>query len=246
MIPPEVLNEKLIALLETIWTGLVGKIERYDKSGQVADVTPLLKTPFLEEFIQLPRVDNIPVNTWYSGGVMVIPDYSVGDLVYLAPSTFSLERALQRSSAPAAGLRFGIEHSMVVGGVPTRPLSLPSEIESEGLVIAHESGDMMSVFKQTEISLMVNEAKIKINQGGEIYIGDENNATPSVLGDKLKSFLSDFIAAFSDNAASLTGPTAPGSPAALSPSIVEALATLQIKLEDSSPDFILSEKVKNS
>lgn len=225
MITPEILNEKLDDVLSRVWTGLLGRIESYNKPKQTAKVTPLLKVYGVDSFIQLPTVDDLFVNVFYSNGVMIIPDYKKGDLVYLAPNIHSISDAAKGNATNAKGTRHGLENMMVLGGIPKRPLTLPTGINKSGLVIAHESGTMIAQFDSNAILLKAG------------------NVTPekAVLGEKTKAFLLKFVNAFKDNATAATTNAAVGAPCGLAPAIVTKLTEL---ITDA--DNLLSDSIKHN
>ncbi|EMN93813.1 Gp138 family membrane-puncturing spike protein [Leptospira interrogans] len=228
MITPEVLQEKINRELCKIWTGLYGKIESYDKSSLTAKVKPLLKVPNENGFEELPILVNLPVNVLYSGGMMIIPDYKRGDIVYLAPSSHSIQNSIrgmidktQENSEETESPRFGLENCSVAFGIPGHPVQLLPTVQKDGLVICDTSGNSYVLISSSSIEFKSGMAATE----------------KAVLGETLKGILTEILDALS--ALTVTC-TAPGTPS-LEPINRTVFAAIKAKL-----NTILSQKVKNN
>ncbi|WP_249262317.1 baseplate J/gp47 family protein [Leptospira alexanderi] len=184
MITPEVLQEKLNRELSKIWTGLYGKIDSYDKTTLTATVKPLLQIPTEEGFRDLPLLVKLPVNVFYSGGILIIPDYRRGDIVYLAPSPHSIQNSIrgmldktQENEDEIAAPRFGLENCSVAFGIPTRPFKLPPTVQKPGLVICNATGNCYINITESDIELKSGMVPVE----------------KSVLGESLKGILEEIL-----------------------------------------------------
>ncbi|EMO26195.1 hypothetical protein LEP1GSC170_1494 [Leptospira interrogans serovar Bataviae str. HAI135] len=200
MISPEILQEKFNLELSKVWTGLYGKIDSFDKSSLTASVKPLLKVPTENDFEELPLLVNLPVNVFYSGGLMVIPDYQRGDIVYLAPSPYPIQNSIrgmidktQDSLDSLESPRFGLDNCSVAFGIPTHPFQLPPTVQKSGLTICDATGT----------------SYINIQSSGIEFKSGSTKPEKSVLGDSLKSILSDILDAITSLTVSCSGPGAP-------------------------------------
>ncbi|WP_036068716.1 Gp138 family membrane-puncturing spike protein [Leptospira noguchii] len=228
MITPEVLQEKINQEFCKIWTGLYGKIESYDKSSLTAKVKPLLKVPTENGFEELPILVNLPVNVFYSGGMMIVPDYQRGDIVYLAPSPHPIQNSIrgmidktQESSEELESPRFGLENCSVAFGIPTRPFQLSQAVQKDGLVICNSTGNCYINITESDIELKSGTVPVE----------------KSVLGESLKGILEEIL----DAITSLTVPcTAPGSPSGV-PTNSAVFTSIKIRLSS-----ILSSNMRNN
>ncbi|EJP16964.1 hypothetical protein LEP1GSC037_2107 [Leptospira interrogans str. 2006001854] len=228
MISPEVLQEKINRELCKIWTGLYGKIESYDKPSLTAKVKPLLKVPNENGFEELPILVNLPVNVFHSGGMLIVPDYKRGDIVYLAPSSHSIQNSIrgmidktQENSEEIESPRFGLENCSVAFGIPTRPFQLPPTIQKDGLTICNSTGNSYINITASDIEFKSGAAQ----------------AEKSVLGESLTGILTEILDALTTLTVTCT---APGTPS-LTP--VNSAVFASIKARISS---ILSLNIRNN
>ena len=111
-----------------IQTGLIGKIQKFDKQKMRADVQPLLKLKnALNESIDYPILQDVPVLMFYGGGFYVRPVYQSGDLVWIGFSTFDIENSLNGYSRNQSEKLFGIENAVILGGIAKNNYSAPAE-----------------------------------------------------------------------------------------------------------------------
>ncbi|EMN60808.1 hypothetical protein FH593_04435 [Leptospira interrogans] len=228
MISPEVLQEKINRELCKIWTGLYGKIESYDKPSLTAKVKPLLKVPNENGFEELPILVNLPVNVFHSGGMLIVPDYKRGDIVYLAPSSHSIQNSIrgmidktQENSEEIESPRFGLENCSVTFGIPSHPFQLLSTVQKDGLVICDTLGNSY---------ILISSSSIEFKSGMAA-------TEKAVLGETLKGILTEILDALSALTVTCTAPNTPSS----TPINASVFNVIKAKL-----NTILSQKVKNN
>ncbi|EMO80228.1 hypothetical protein LEP1GSC126_3347 [Leptospira kirschneri str. 200801774] len=228
MISPEILQEKFNKELSKVWTGLYGKIDTFDKSSLTASVKPLLKVPTENDFQELPLLVSLPVNVFYSGGLMIVPDYQRGDIVYLAPSPYPVQNSIrgmvektQEDLDSLESPRFGLDACSVAFGIPTHPFQLPSTVQKSGITICDATG----------------ATYLNIKPSGIEFKSGQASSEKSVLGESLKNILSDIL----DAITSLTVPCS--GPGATSGVPINTAVFLSLKARLST---ILSQNIKNN
>ncbi len=112
------------ARLADVWTGQPGRIERYDAAKQRADVQPLVKGRFVAEdgtvtAELLPIVPNVPVVMPGGGGFGATFPVAVGDTVWLAHASSSMDRWQERGGAvdPADDRRHALTDAVAIVGL---------------------------------------------------------------------------------------------------------------------------------
>lgn len=228
MITPEILQEKINSELCKVWTGLYGKIDSFDKSSLTASVKPLLKVPTENDFEELPLLVRLPVNVFYSGGLMIVPDYQRGDVVYLAPSPYSIQNSIrgmidktQEDLDSLEPPRFGLENCSVAFGIPTQPFQLPPAVQRTGLTVCDATGSTY----------------INVRPSGIEFKSGQASSEKSVLGESLKGILTEILDALTTLTVTCT---APGTPS-LTPVNSAVFASIKARLSS-----ILSLNIRNN
>lgn len=168
IVTPKILRNFFRFEKTRLWTGAVAKIETYDRQELTARVLPLVR--FLNE--EAEEVDmtpiELPVSSFYSGGFDIIPDYQQDDLVWLAPNTWNPYTALQGQPVIAKGRTHGMENMFVLCGLRKKGTQPASGAPQEGLVIAHEDGNM--------VINLANDG-ITVKSSGSITVTDSSDET---------------------------------------------------------------------
>lgn len=189
---------------------------------------PLLKVPTEEGFQELPILVNLPVNVFHAGGMMFVPDYKNGDLVYLAPSPFSVSDSIrgqigktQKNSDSIESPGFGLENCSVVGGIPNHPFQLLPTLQKDGMLICDTLGNTYALFSTSGIELKSGTAQTE----------------KAVLGETLKGILGELLDALANLTVTCTAPSTTSS----IPLNAAIFNSIKAKL-----NTILSQKVKNN
>lgn len=214
MITPQLLQEKLDHYTAQLMQGAVAKIDLFNKSKLTAKVQPLLKLEKPDgSFENLPVLVDVPVNCFYSGNTLIIPDYKRGDLVWLGFSTYPINVSIGGKHQAISENRFGLENAVVLGGYTGKPFTLPFNINMDGLTIAHENGAYINV------------------QDGRIEIhGDSASTQWVLLGEDTVQKLKDLIDAILN--ITVMTPVGPSSPVSGIPSNQTALNNIKNSLDD--------------
>jgi len=143
-----------------IQLGMIGKIEKFDKSLMRADVQPLMKLKDNENDleVELPILSDLPVLFERSGGFVIRPIYENGDLVWIGFATHDIENALKEYSRLASEKKFELQNACIMGGITKDNFISDNPIlfEKDGLIIGHE---------KSGISLRITEAGIFVSNG---------------------------------------------------------------------------------
>ncbi|RHX94511.1 hypothetical protein DLM76_10565 [Leptospira yasudae] len=221
----EVILAAIQKSLSRAQVGLPGIIDSFNANQMTANV----KLPFKQkdgsgEEKAFPILSNVRVGTLWAGDFFIKPDYKRGDKVWVSFSTHDIGDAVRGVSSVVSESLFDLQSACVVSGYKGETEAPPTTAGESGLLIGNKQGSSL---------IQLDEDRIKI-RGGSVDLSES-----AVLGETLADLMRMILDVFINNAASFTANTVPGSPAALSPSIVSALNARKAEV-----DQILSQKVK--
>ncbi|MCK5603276.1 hypothetical protein KAR91_15440 [Candidatus Pacearchaeota archaeon] len=172
----EVLQNAIRAEMLEIHTMLPAKVEKYDPDKQKASVSPLLKKKYVDgEIVQLPVINDIPVQ-WLSGGdAFIHMPLKVGDIGMVIFAERSLDKWLSGDG------------SAVVPDDP-RHHNLTDAVFIPGISTFTEA---FSVSNPDNITIKNNNITIELDPSGKIKI---EGATQELLA-VLDSFMANVIGA---------------------------------------------------
>jgi hypothetical protein len=93
----EVIADHVAVAMRRLRVAQPARIEKYDAAKRTADVTPLLKRPFVGsdgvlQWLSLPVIQGVPVATMNAGGHGIDVEIAASDVVLLVFADFSLDR----------------------------------------------------------------------------------------------------------------------------------------------------------
>lgn len=147
----EVLQTSIQTSLESVHTAIPAKVTRYNASLQQADVQPLIKQAYEDEFgerqvASLPVVSNCPVQFPGGGGFTLIYPLSEGDTGLLVFSQASLDKWLSTGGTvdPDIDHRHNLSDGIFIPGV--NPFSSPRITTSPtNIVLGQDIGNQIHV-----------------------------------------------------------------------------------------------------
>jgi len=219
LVTTDILEEKLYMEIGGIYSGCLAEINSYNKSKRTAKVKPLAKIQTPKGWKDLPVV-TLPVNTMCAGGLEVIPSYSKGDIVYLAPAMYPTSNQIKGQLETDTTRRHKLENMVVAFGVKKQPSSLT--VDKDGFVIT----DNALMYAQFSASLI------------EFKIGN-SSTQKALLGEDTRDLIEDILDAIL--AIKVMTPTGPSSPVSGMPDNVTKIEVIRGKL-----DSLLSGKFKHN
>lgn len=207
-------------------TCLPGKVTRYDKDLQQADVQPLLQRKFMDgQVTPLPPISNVPVVHPRAGGAIIHMPVEVDDIVVIVFAERSLDRWLASGGMtdPGDPRMHDLSDAYVIpGGYPfTRPVT---GITGSGLEISGVGKDVLL----GELGAATHPAAR----------GDNVEARLSALESGLSQLVTDFSTFITLYTAHMHPTAAPGPP---SPPVVPGVPPNPFVADTS---VVESEKVK--
>lgn len=169
--------------LEKIEQGFVAKIVKFDATTMRAEIQPLLRTKTEEDgkdsprFLDIPNIDDVPVEMIYAGGFYIRPPYAPGDLVKCTLASSSLEKPIDDNiRSDMLSNRFMLNYCTVSGSVLPKGFTAPSRWGSKtGLLIG--KGDN-SVLEVTETGIEVK---------GDLDIDGDLNVTGTIKAKNVEA-----------------------------------------------------------
>jgi hypothetical protein len=139
--------------LQKVELGFVAEIVDFDKTNMRAEIKPLLRSITEEDgrdnpkFLDIPNIDNVPVELIYAGGFYIRPVYKKGDQIMCACTASALETTInegQRSNM--LGDRFSLNFCRVTGSVVPDTFTAPATWATKnGLLIGKGATPVLEV-----------------------------------------------------------------------------------------------------
>lgn len=202
------LNDLIASKLEAVEMSFVAKILTFNKAKMTASIRPMLFGAFSASesekptVVNVPDMQNIPVELLYAGGAYIRPDYKNGDLVRVSCYASAVSPVINggvRSNSKA--LRFQLNSCTVSCGLVPKSATVPSTwAEKSGLLIG--KGDVCISFDEQSVVIDGN-----LNVDGNITATGDIEATGDVKAGPI-SLLNHTHT--SGTAASPTSPPLPG------------------------------------
>jgi hypothetical protein len=158
----QIVEHALRLAMGDVHTAMPGRIERYDRAKQVADVKPLLKAWREQEdgttiFEELPVIPNVPVYCFGGGGFRITMPIRQGDVCELVFAERSTDRwqKLGGIQDPTDRRRFHLADALAFVGLhdDTAPWSHAPE---DAMSIGHDSGPQV-LFSASAVELGADE-----------------------------------------------------------------------------------------
>jgi len=166
----ELLKQAIENRLLDVHTALIGRVEKYDASTQLADIQPTLK--------DLPLLVDVPVLFPRAGGFFISFPIQIGDFIQVIFNETSIDDFLTESASKIdSASRFNLQGAVAIPGI--YPLSKAiTEAHKANLVIGKDNGPQ----------LHIEEDKIRL--GSEK--ADKALAIASLVKDELEKIKSAF------------------------------------------------------
>jgi len=200
----QLLKQAIDNRLLDIHTALIGRIEKYDASTQLADIQPVLKitTKTISGEIKnqdLPLLIDVPVIFPRSGGFFLSLPIQKGDFVQVIINETSIDEFLTESSTTidSAG-RFTLQGAVAIPGV------FP---QSKALQGTHKTNFVMGKDNGVQIHI----------DGNQISLGSVEASEALAIASKVKQELDRIITTFNGHIHACTGGTV-SPPTSIAPS----------------------------
>lgn len=151
IVTTDVLDEKLDKEFGSIFTGLLAKIESFDKKKLTAKVQPLAKIETAKGFKNLPVV-TLPVKTSLGDNYHLVPNYKKGDIVILLGGLYSTVNSSKGNFEQDLSRKHSLENMVIIGGLYSTK-SFESDVIEDGLVICHEKSKKKIVLKKSGVEI---------------------------------------------------------------------------------------------
>lgn len=120
----EVIRDAIEARLLDVWTAMIGRVQSYDATKQVADILPVVRRPLSSadgdiEHEDLPVLPNVPVLQPRAGGFFIHLPVMVGDtvLVIFTSDSFQMWRETGSVVNPGDLRRHSLTNAIAIPGI---------------------------------------------------------------------------------------------------------------------------------
>lgn len=182
----QIIRDGIDQRLADVHTAMPGKIVRYDRAKNLAEVQPQLKRKFIDEADarNLPAISNVPVLHPRSGKAFIRIPIVAGDTGLIIFSERSIDLWLEKGSVidPLDNRKFSLSDAMFIPGLGSNNDPLPTDGAATSVVIKNDAmlvellasgkikikngtADLLQLFDQTLTSLagepfIVNKATL--------------------------------------------------------------------------------------
>jgi hypothetical protein len=159
---------------DTIYQGMIGKIESFDGKKMRADVTLQLQTETDSgDLVDFGKIAEVPVGFIFGGGGYYIrPYYKKDDLVWVTFSSRAIRDALNGDLLPESKDKNDLSFAMVSHGLTPENFTAPTSFDNNGLLIGKDDAFISiidDVFKIENAS-----GDIELKSSGQVAINGTN------------------------------------------------------------------------
>lgn len=193
----QVIKAAINARMANVHTCIPGKVTRYDKAKQQADVLPLLKTSYMDEdetrvVISMPVITNVPVMFPGAGAYRVTFPVEKDEPVLLVFSEASLDAWLESGGEkdPGDDARFHLKDAIALVGLRDFAHAW-SKAPTDAMTIGHDSKGCITVKGDSLTLTATGSGKIKLEIGDGIELGGSvSKLIKSAFVDDVKDLVS--------------------------------------------------------
>lgn len=170
VVTTDTLEDKLDKEFSGIFTGLLAKVESFNKQRRTAKVQPLAKIETSDGFKSLPVV-TLPVRTSFGDNTHIIPNFKRGDIVILVGGLYPTTNSIKGNFEQDLSRKHSLENMVIIGGLYDST-SMNSDVIEDGLVICHEKSGARVVIKESQVKVKKGDTEILVKSSGVEITGD--------------------------------------------------------------------------
>lgn len=187
----EIISEAVSARLLDVMTALPGRVESYDRTKRVADVTLCVRRAIHDELgdvqhEEVPAIPNVPVQFPNGGGTSITWDLAKGDFVLLLFCSWSIGqwRETGEVSEPVDLRRHSLGNPIALAGVLPKSGTLPTEqdvliIEAPMVKVGASADKFVALANKVLDEL--NDIRSKFDTHTHNYLPGPGAAVPSLV-----------------------------------------------------------------
>jgi hypothetical protein len=175
------LNDLIASKLEAVEMAFIAKIVTFDRVKMRATIRPMLFAQFSTgenkrpEPVNVPDIQNVPVELIYAGGAYIRPDYKEGDMVHVSCYASPIQQPIDANTrVNAKKLRFQLSSCTVTAGLVPKAVTVPAEWSNEPGLLIGKNGIYIS-FDSASVKVKGN-----LSVNGDITVTGDVNASGDV------------------------------------------------------------------